>query len=164
MKAELFISEMEQEWTEIPTESKKRYRRLVDKFSDESRARIFDQLLKKCRRDPMIADIYSAAEDLLIKPEASQPTTRGCADCEGTTWIYVESVHPITGEPYEVVKPCFCTPRDIKLPPNPVEYTPRDQGSTHLEDFKKATEMAVKEGRALSERLKKQRQLKLHGA
>ena len=115
MKAELFISELEQEWTEIPTDSKKRYRRLVDRFSDDSRAKIFDQLLKKCRRDPRVADIYSAAEDLLIKPEPSQPTTRGCADCEGTTWIYVTLRDPITREPYEAVKSCFCTPRKIKF-------------------------------------------------
>ena len=126
MNVEAFISSIEDEWKEIPTRSKEHYRRMAGKFSDDDRARILEQILIKCRYTPKIADIYSAADDLLIKPERRQPATKGCRKCEGTTWIYVTCTHPQSGRKYQAVKPCSCTPRNIKFPPNPFGDVPKD--------------------------------------
>ena len=44
------------------------------------------------------------------EPKAKPP--HGCPDCGGTTWVSVTLKHPRTGQPYEAVTSCVCTPRE----------------------------------------------------
>ena len=109
MNAELFISKLEQEWEEIEKDSKIDYRRLVDKFSDDERTSIFDELLRKCGRTPRIADIYSAANSLLISDKPRAATTKGCVKCGFTTWQDIKVLDSATGEfRWWSTAPCTC--------------------------------------------------------
>ena len=118
MNQDIFIASLEDEWKELSTEARGRRRRLISRFSPEELARIFDELLRICRYNPRVADIYTAAENLNLDLSPRKPEKKGCAECRGTTWIYVTVHHPITGEPYEAVKTCACTTRKIKFTPD----------------------------------------------
>ena len=44
--------------------------------------------------------------------EPEDKPSRGCPDCDGTTWVPATLKHPETGRPYEAVTSCACTSRE----------------------------------------------------
>ena len=121
MTSDEFVLALENLWGKTLTpEQRAAYTRKLSRFSPDQRFQILDRTLETCKYFPKIADIFQVAtEDLLIKPAAKKTQSRGCAKCEGTTWVRVKCVHPETGERYRAVKPCTCSPRKIKRPDPP---------------------------------------------
>lgn len=92
------------------------YRNKMMRFSPEQLASILSVALEKYVTLPKIATLLRIAfDDLKIDTKPKRPKATGCSECRFSTWIYVTLHHPLSGEPYQAVTTCSCTPRKIKV-------------------------------------------------
>ena len=114
MNAAQFVAAIEDRWKELKPSVALRddYIRKSSKYLTSDLPRIFDELLDKCVYPPKLADIYTAAETLLIKPKENK-VKRGCDKCRWTGWIRVECEDP-NGHRIIAVKRCPCVPEPKK--------------------------------------------------
>ena len=111
MKPNEFLTLIEGYWTEkLHPGNRRIYRKAMARFKPDDLRRISDAVVKSCTFFPKVRDILKVAEDLQIEEEL-ESLPRGCPDCDGTTWVPVTLKHPRTGQPYEAVVSCDCTPR-----------------------------------------------------
>ena len=116
MTTEKFVAKLEEHWDkELKFSQRQTYLWKVNRFSFDQLERIFERLIEEYTFLPRISQIYKTAfDDLKIETRTKRPTSTGCSECRYTTWTYVTLHHPISGEPYQAVKSCSCTPRKIK--------------------------------------------------
>ena len=116
MTSEQFVTRLEDHWDKsLKVSQRQMYLRKVQRFDEEQLEQIFDRLVEEYTYLPRISQIYkTASDDLKIEHPNERPKARGCSECRFSTWIYVTLHHPISGEPYQAVEPCSCTPRKIK--------------------------------------------------
>ena len=116
MTTEQFVNKLEEQWDkELKLSQRQTYLRKVKRFNFDQLEQIFERLIEEYTYLPRISQIYKTAfDDLRIATQRDRPKSKGCEECRYSTWIYVTLHHPISGQPYEAVKSCSCTPRKIK--------------------------------------------------
>ena len=121
MTAEQLVKQLEEHWDmELKFVQRLAYLRKLRRFSDDELGQIFERLIiEEYTFLPRISQIYKIAfEDLQIANEPEKSLfnrsswkSQGCAECNYSTWLVVTCHQPTTGEPYDAVEPCACTPR-----------------------------------------------------
>ena len=120
MTAEQLVKQLEEHWDkELKNVQRQAYLRKLRRFSDDELGKIFEILIEEYTYLPRISQIYKIAlEDLQISNQPEKTLfnraswlSQGCAECNYSTWLVVTCHQPVTGEPYDAVEPCACTPR-----------------------------------------------------
>ena len=113
MKPNEFLTLIEGYWKEKLTPDNRRiYRKALSRFNPDDLQRTADTLVESCIFFPKVRDVLRVAREGLVIGTEPEEKTHGCPDCANTTWVPATLKHPRTGQPYEAVKSCACTPRE----------------------------------------------------